>query len=220
MSDEKQYDVVFEGHLVEGADPGVVRDNVAALFKTAPGKLDKLFSGKRFVIKSRVGEQTARKYQQAMRKAGALCNILKREDESADGNMVRRRFILAPPGVVMDDTTPPAAPSIDTTSLSMLEPGVDMDDGASGSEEEVPHPLDADIAPPGVDLVEPSPVVARDICIDGLSLAERGADLVEGERTERFSVPDVSHITLASAEHPEGEESGPASSYLKSLGID
>ena len=204
MTDEKHYDVVFEGHLVEGADPGVVRDNVAALFKTVPGKLDKLFSGKRFIIKSRVDEQTARKYQQAMRRAGALCQILARQEESAAGDSARNLFTLAPPGVVMDETVPPTAPSIDTAALSMLEPGVDMEDDRNVPEgTETPHPIDAGIAPPGVVLVEPQPVEVRDICIDGLSLAEQGEDLMEERQMESVIVPDTSHITLAPAEQAD-----------------
>ncbi len=200
MSDEKRYDVIFEGHLVEGADPGVVRDNVAALFKTVPGKLDRLFSGRRYTIKSGVDETTARKYQQAMRKAGALCQIQERREE-ADHPGGHGRFTLAPPGVVMDETAPPEAPAIDTASLSVMDPGVEMGEaGGVADGQAVPAPIQAEIAPPGAVLVESPPVEGCEINTEGLSLAERGEDLQEKRPPQAAAVPDTRHITLIPGE--------------------
>ncbi len=221
MTDKRQFDVIFKGALVDGADPGVVRENVATLFKADAGKLEKLFSGRRFVIKSNVDEQTAQKYVLAMRKAGAVCQVHARETGENASVAGEGKFTIAPPGVVMDETAPPAAPSIDTAALSMLDPGVDMEDDlekrGGGA---APEPIDADIAPPGVILAEPRPVEAREIHIKGLSMAERGEDLMEAVRVEPVAIPDTSRYTLAPADQASQDENGPAASYLKSLGLD
>lgn len=216
MTDEKRYEVVFEGGLVDGADPGAVRDNVARLFKMDAGRLDKLFSGKRYIIKRNLDKETALKYQLAMRKAGAVCRILALEG-GADYGARSGGFAIAPVGVIMDESAPTAAPSIDTAALDMLEPGADLGEAGSGrSEVSAPRPLDADIAPPGVTLVESPAIEAPEIPVQGLSLAEPGVDLAETAVPGPAAVPDTSRYTLA----PQEEEEGAAASYLKSLGLD
>ena len=72
---QSTYDVSFNGGLVAGADLTQVKNNVASLFKTDVEKIEVMFSGKRVVVKRNLDEQTALKYQAAMKNAGAVCQI-------------------------------------------------------------------------------------------------------------------------------------------------
>ena len=55
---ETDFQVVFDGQLIEGADPDQVKANIAKLFKIEVSKVGPLFSGRRTVVKR--GQQIAR----------------------------------------------------------------------------------------------------------------------------------------------------------------
>ena len=74
MSDEK-FEVAFSGEIAEDADLEQVKARVAQMFKADEAKLAHLFSGKRVVIKKDIDQQTANKYQTALNKAGAMCEV-------------------------------------------------------------------------------------------------------------------------------------------------
>lgn len=75
MSD-KTFAVVFSGKIVEGASVDRVKQNVARMFKVEVAKIERLFTGARVAIKKGIDETTAKKYQLALRKAGALCAVV------------------------------------------------------------------------------------------------------------------------------------------------
>lgn len=75
MSD-KTFAVVFNGKIVEGASVDRVKQNVARMFKVEVAKIERLFTGARVAIKKGIDETTAKKYQLALRKAGALCAVV------------------------------------------------------------------------------------------------------------------------------------------------
>ncbi|MCW9055019.1 MAG: hypothetical protein OQK47_00235, partial [Gammaproteobacteria bacterium] len=70
------YEVAFSGKIADSADLDKVKANVAQMFKADEAKLAHLFSGKRVVIKKDIDQQTALKYQAALTKAGAICEVV------------------------------------------------------------------------------------------------------------------------------------------------
>ena len=74
MSDQL-FEVAFSGQISTGADPEEVKAKVGKIFNADDAKLAQLFSGKRIVIKKNVDQATAAKYQTALNRAGAECEI-------------------------------------------------------------------------------------------------------------------------------------------------
>ena len=69
--------VVFSGKIAAGASADRVKANVAKLFKVEVAKVERLFTGARVAIKKGLDEATAKKYQMALAKAGAICDVVK-----------------------------------------------------------------------------------------------------------------------------------------------
>ncbi|GAA3911676.1 hypothetical protein [Litoribacillus peritrichatus] len=76
------FEVVFQGKVLIGADEQQVRKNIARMFKADDAKLATLFSGRTVVIKTGLDEATAKKYIQAMKKAGANAEIRSKVKET------------------------------------------------------------------------------------------------------------------------------------------
>ena len=72
MSDKK-FSIVTYSQLVDGFSRDDVANNLAQLCKFGPDKLARVFSGKRFVFKSGVDGESARRYFVALNKAGIIC---------------------------------------------------------------------------------------------------------------------------------------------------
>ena len=70
-----QYQLVFNGTLSDGQNPVDVKRNLASLFKIDAAKVDQLFDQLPVVVKKNVDYDSALKYQQALRKAGAVCQV-------------------------------------------------------------------------------------------------------------------------------------------------
>lgn len=88
-----QYQLVFNGTISDGRDFNEVKRNLASLFKTDEAKIEQLFASLPIVVKRDVDYDGALKYQRALRKAGAICQV----EETTQ--------IAAPP--VMDKGEPP-----------------------------------------------------------------------------------------------------------------
>lgn len=131
-----RYDVMFSGELAQGADPALVRQRLAALFRIDAAAVERLFTGSPLVIRKAVEEGVAMRYQQAMRQAGAVCTLREAapaqislpsgRPESADFAPDLASAILLPPGTPFPPS-PVARPSVfDFSSLTLAEPGVDL----------------------------------------------------------------------------------------------
>ena len=70
-----QYQLVFNGTLSDGQNLSEVKRNLASLFKTEEAKVEQLFNRLPVVFKKNVDYDSALKYQQALRKAGAICQV-------------------------------------------------------------------------------------------------------------------------------------------------
>jgi hypothetical protein len=109
---ESRFDIQFAGELVQGADRQAVRERLRDLFKLTPDALERLFSGQAVMIKRGLDTQTAARYRDAFRDAGA---VLRLTPTTATG------LTLAPPGADLEQSVPPAEPrEIDTSYLSLV----------------------------------------------------------------------------------------------------
>jgi len=71
--DSQRYTIIFEGKVADGVDMEIAKGNLQRLFKTDRATVDKLFSGKRTVLKKDVPRETLKKYQTALANAGIEC---------------------------------------------------------------------------------------------------------------------------------------------------
>lgn len=82
MTDQR-FKIVFSGELMPDASLETVKDNLARLFKSEPGKIDALFGGRPVVLKRELPEAEAERYLTALRQAGA--NAYKEVDLVREG---------------------------------------------------------------------------------------------------------------------------------------
>ena len=184
------YEVAFYGEIAEGANPDQVKTNIAKMFKADENKLAHLFSGKRIIIKKNIDEQTARKYQVAIKNAGAVCEI--KNLAQAD----------TPPASTTsaEPVAQPAAPQTIPVSKSDYS-----DHDIPPAPQTVPlditgdqiSDLNASVAPVGSDMqdmveeaVAPPPVP------EGITLAPVGSDLAEHEEKSAPPIPDTSGMSI------------------------
>jgi thiol-disulfide isomerase/thioredoxin len=71
----QRYRVLFEGQIIPGHDVQTVKKNLAVIFRLGHEKMERFFSGRRFVIKKDLDQQSAQKYEEAFRRAGATCIV-------------------------------------------------------------------------------------------------------------------------------------------------
>ena len=67
------YDIVFEGKIFPGKDPGEVRKALASILKKDAGTVETLFSGRPFTLRKQVAGDTAEKFKSKFESAGAMC---------------------------------------------------------------------------------------------------------------------------------------------------
>lgn len=177
--DPRLYDVLFSGELVAGTAPAEVKRRLAALFKSDAAAIERLFSGQTVVIKKGVDESTAARYREALRQAGAVCEV--RAVASA-----------------------PAAEQPPVREVSSSQPAVSGGQGGQTHEsarEAEPAPAEslasAAILPAGTLLPQPPAIEPPRYDLHGLSLAEAGVDLTTPEPAPARALPDISGISLA-----------------------
>lgn len=71
----KQFNVVFGGAVSGGHKVEEVKKNLAELFKADPQKIDQLFEAPQVVLKRNIDYDQAIKYQTALQRAGAVCDV-------------------------------------------------------------------------------------------------------------------------------------------------
>ena len=201
------FDVSFSGQLVSGAELAQVKDNVAKLFKTEVQGIEVMFSGKRVVIKRNLDQQTAMKYQAAMKNAGAMCELTENKpvvsSEYSEDN---------PPPIPQPDPETVAISSATqepTSNAKPVESTVSVGDMGSVTiapagetimeHEQVAEPQ-IDISAISIDdsrqnLVEHTPVPEPDIDISSMSIDSSGDDLVQNERIAEPEI-DISSLNI------------------------
>jgi hypothetical protein len=173
MSDEL-FEVAFSGIISEGADPVEVKTRVAKMFNADSVKLAQLFSGQRVVIKKNSDTQTAQKYQTALNRAGAECE-LKPLTTSVDEPKIAPASIVAAPAAPIS----PAEPAV-------AEPAASIASSATA--------VDTDIAPPQVD---PLGITANEIEDLSATIAPVGSELQNEIREVPEPEYDLSELDVA-----------------------
>lgn len=210
MSEE--YRLVFDGELLNGQHPAVVRKKLGELLKLSEGQLEKLLSGDRVVIKKSVDEATAARYLGAFRQAGAKLRVQELTDAGA-GDAPGASATHA--GAAAPDTpagpTDPAPAADDRSGLTLSPAGADL---LAQSERAPAPPSEVDTS--HLSLAEPGAVLGTAVPADApletldidFDLAEPGALLIEPrERTAPAPAREAPDLSLAEP----GTRVGPAS---------
>ena len=195
MSDQL-FEVAFSGQVSEGANPEEVRARVGKMFNADESKLTQLFSGKRIVIKKNIDRATANKYQTALNRAGAECEIAPMGGAAT----------AAQPAPAAAPSPPPAgtAPAVGAAATGEYESRYDGEVapppqtdplGITGDQIE---DLSVSIAPVGSALKDEYAEPAEpEIDISGFDIAPAGSELSSAKKEPEPPPPDTSGITLA-----------------------
>lgn len=202
MSDDfnsEKYDLVFSGQVVKGVDLAVAKKNIGQLFKLDAKKVEALFSGKKVVLKRGLNMDAAGKYRVAIKKAGALVELVMQQPVAPS----RGKAVFGEPPAAGGSPGPGAIPG--TGSMGTI-PGTGPSSATSaGFGARGAAAADEDgfgLAPPGADLLQPqerkeAPVVEVDT--SGLSVRAEGGNLLDD--SEYRSTPerelDLSDYDLA-----------------------
>lgn len=182
MSDDNRYHVRLTGELMGGADADRVAANLARLFKMPEEKAALLVSGKPRVVKKDADEATARKFQVALRQAGARCELLPVHGEAATAAPVPQEPERAEPA---RQEAAAEHQDGDIETVGTIRTG---GTGFSGAFEVAPVGADLDTSD------RSAPAAAPDI--SHLSMAEPGADLEPLKQEREAVVPDISHLSI------------------------
>lgn len=112
---EQRYEVVFRGDVVPGQSIVDVKGRLVELFNAEPSRIDNMFSGRPVVIKRNVDQTTARRYQDSLRKAGAVVEI---RNFAADTEV--------PVSQLESDIPPSPAPELPDPSVDVAPVGADV----------------------------------------------------------------------------------------------
>jgi len=181
------YEVAFSGQIAEGADLDKVKANVAQMFKADDAKLAQLFSGKRVVIKKDIDKQTALKYQAALTKAGALCEVA--------------NLSATKPPVVEAAVTVPVEPKPAVTKVITNTPIEDIPPAPKTVPLDITgdqiSDLSASLAPVGSDMQDAKAEIPEvQIDLTGMDMAPPGSDLVEHRDKPVPPLPDTSGLSI------------------------
>jgi hypothetical protein len=200
MSDQL-FEVAFSGQISTGADPEEVKAKVSKIFNADDAKLAQLFSGKRIVIKKNVDQATAAKYQTALNRAGAECEISPLGGDAPTPHSATATAVAA-------DTAAPAetaAPATDAAPVAQqIETAYDGEDipppqtdplGITGDQIE---DLAVSIAPIGSELQDNYQQAEEpEIDTSEFEIAPVGSELGNTKKEADPPPPDTSGITMA-----------------------
>jgi len=196
MSDEL-FEVAFSGQINDAADLNEVKARIAKMFHADETKLAHLFSGKRIVIKKNIDAATAAKYQTALERAGAICEMksLSTSNEIASSPDLKSEADSPPP------SPPPATAPMQTTYTAAADYG-----DVPPPPESEPLGITADqidemsvtVAPVGSEVQDEIKEVAEPVIdISDLDMAPVGSTIDSSEKEPDPPPPDTSGITLA-----------------------
>jgi hypothetical protein len=176
--DETRMDVFFRGKVASGHRPADVKERLKALFKVDDERIDQLFSGRPVAIRRNLDVDAARRYQEALAKAGALVEL--RATDSADAASPSQSV----PPVSSSLPQPVAQPVQDATETAAATPGWTL-------------------TPVGADLLQPeerSAVTAAVVDIGALQIEPAGVELLKPEERKPVVVAaiDTSGLSLDS----------------------
>lgn len=190
------FQLVFKGECEPGTDQATARNNARALFKASVEQVDRMFSGQPVVIRNKLDEAQAQKYQAVLKKHGMVAHV-----QPMPGAAPAR-----PAAAVPERTVPAAAPAAEpepvredrkASGVPEVEPG-DRLPVAGDKVDDILSGSGLGLDPVGVTLAEPEEVEAPMFQhLDEWSLAPSGSDLGVKRDVPPPIVPDVSHLSIA-----------------------
>jgi hypothetical protein len=198
MSDQL-FEVAFSGQISAGEDPQEVKAKVGKIFNADDAKLAQLFSGKRIVIKKNVDQATAAKYQTALNRAGAECEIspLGGDAEAPQSAPVIAAETAAPAvAAALAASAAPVSQQIETSYDGEVIPPPQTDPlGITGDQIE---DLAVSIAPIGSELQDTYQQTEEpEIDISEFEIAPVGSELGSAKKEVNPPLPDTTGITMA-----------------------
>lgn len=187
-----QYNLIFQGKIIDGASLDEVKNNISRLFKTDAAKTDVLFSGKAIVIKKNLNTESAKKYLAIIKKAGAVVKAVKIETIEKS----------PPPSPESSSETVPAAKSTNLSAglaslinyNSSIPQAATSDSDTSAAETAVHKKVES----------------CEDKNTDeesNLKLAPTGSNiLISTNKQNQIEVPDTSYLSMSEAETGSLEE--------------
>ena len=197
MSDQL-FEVAFSGQISDDAEPGEVKAKVGKMFNADDAKLAQLFSGRRVVIKKNIDRATAARYQTALNRAGAECEICSMGGAPAAQSAPAAAKVPAAPAApaAAKPASAASAVEIETGDYGEVAPPPATDPlGITGDQIE---DLAVSIAPVGSELQSDYEEIAEpEFDLNGLEVAPVGSDLDSAPKKPAPPPPDTSGITLA-----------------------
>ena len=199
------FQLVFKGECTSGTDTETARNNAKALFKASVEQLDRMFSGQPVVIRNKLEQVQAEKYQAVLEKHGMVAYVqpmpgaapAKAQDPGKPA-AAPARSPAPQPERAPEESRRPASP---TPAVDGKTPEPEPGDRLPVAGEKVDDILAGSaltLDPVGVRLVEAreeqAPMFEH---IDEWSLAPAGADIGVERDLPPPMVPDVSHLSLA-----------------------
>lgn len=179
-----RYEIAFSGQLVPGAQPELVKANLARLFQADAQRIAQLFSGRRIVIKNNLDAAGAEKYRATLERAGARVEVVNMD-------VLIEEVELAPPPPA---EPPPAVVTAPAARAGRLQIAPRDEYMAAFSDVDAP---DFGIAPVGSDLQDARPdVAAPAVDLSQFTLAPVGSDMGQATSSTPAAAPDTSHLKL------------------------
>ena len=191
---EQLFEVAFSGQISEDANLDEVKARVGKMFNADDAKLAQLFSGKRIVIKKNIDQATAAKYQTALSRAGAECEVSSIGGAEPVAQDTAAASTAAPAESVA--AAAPSATDYETVYDGGVEPPPQIDPlGITGDQIE---DLAVSVAPPGSELQDAHVAPEEpDIDLAGFDIAPAGSDLSTAKKEADPPPPDTAGITMA-----------------------
>ncbi|MCD1629410.1 hypothetical protein [Marinobacter shengliensis] len=192
------FQLVFKGECAPGTDVETARNNARALFKASVEQLDRMFSGQPVVIRNKLEQVQAEKYQAVLRKHGMIAHVQPMAG-AAQAAAPAPKPAPVPQADQQAETEAPSAPpkSASEGNVPATEPG-DRLPVAGDKVDDILAGSGLTLDPVGVTLVEhEDPEAPMFEHLDDWSLAPPGSDLGVKRDLPPPMVPDVSHLSLA-----------------------
>jgi len=189
------FQLVFRGECAPGTDVETARNNARTLFKASVEQLDRMFSGQPVVIRNKLEQVQAEKYQAVLRKHGMLAHIQPMAG-AAQAAAPAPKPAQAPQEAKAEAPSAPPKPAPEGRAPA-TEPG-DRLPVAGEKVDAILAGSGLTLDPVGVTLMEhEDPEAPMFEHLDDWSLAPPGSDLGVKRDLPPPVVPDVSHLSLA-----------------------
>ncbi|KEF30246.1 hypothetical protein D777_03422 [Marinobacter nitratireducens] len=191
------FQLVFKGECEPGTDIATARNNARALFKASVEQVDRMFSGQPVVIRNRLEEAQAAKYQAVLKKHGMVAYVQPMPGAAPSPGPAKPTPVASAPASAEAASPEPAPRGSEAKALPEVEPG-DRLPVAGEKVDDILSGTGLGLDPVGVTLAETEEVEAPMFQhLDEWSLAPSGSDLGVKRDLPPPVVPDVSHLSLA-----------------------